>query len=98
MAPCFLLGNTVQIGKSLFDEEGSKIVHKLVDKAKEKHVKLHFPIDHVIGDKFDKSAQVGLANDKDGIPDGWMGLDIGPESIKLFEEVIARAKTILWNG
>jgi phosphoglycerate kinase len=87
-----------KIGKSLFDEEGSKIVQKLVDKAKEKNVKLHFPIDHVTADKFDKTANVGYATDKDGIPDDWMGLDIGKESIKLFSEVIHRAKTILWNG
>jgi len=88
----------VKIGKSLFDEEGSKIVQKLIDKAKQKNVKLHFPIDHVTADKFDKNAQVGYATDKDGIPDGWMGLDIGQETIKVFEQVIARAKTILWNG
>jgi len=88
----------VHIGKSIFDEEGSKIVQKLVDKAKQKNVKLHFPIDHVTADKFDKNAQVGYATDKDGIPDGYMALDIGKESINIFVEVIARAKTILWNG
>jgi len=88
----------VKIGKSLFDEEGAKIVQKLVDKAKEKNVKLHFPIDHVTADKFDKTAKVDYATDKDGIPDSLMALDIGKESTKIFTEVIHRAKTILWNG
>jgi len=90
--------DNVKIGKSLFDEEGSKIVSKLMEKAKVKNVKLYFPIDHITADKFDKNATVGYATDKEGIPDTWMGLDCGPESIKLFSEVISRSKTILWNG
>lgn len=88
----------IEIGKSLFDEGGAKIVKDLVEKAKAKNVKLHFPVDHVTADKFDKNAKVGLATDKTGIPADEMGLDVGPESIKLFKEVIARAHTILWNG
>jgi len=88
----------VKIGNSLFDEEGSKTVQKIVDKAKEKGVKLHFPVDYVTADKYDKNAKVGKADDNTGIPDGWMGLDVGEESIKLFKEAISRAKTILWNG
>jgi len=90
--------NGVEIGKSLFDEEGAKIVQKLVDKAKEKNVKLHFPVDYIIADKFDKNAKVDKADDKSGIPAGWMGLDIGEKSSKEFREAILRAKTILWNG
>lgn len=90
--------DNVKIGKSLYDDEGAKIVQEIVDKAKQRNVKLHFPHDFVTADKFDKDAQVGEATDKDGIPDGWMGLDIGPKSREHFSEVIARAKTILWNG
>jgi len=90
--------DNVKIGKSLFDEEGSKIVHKLVEKAKSKGVKLHFPVDYVTADKFDKDAKVDKADDSTGIPDGWMGLDIGEKTVKDFSEVIKRAKTILWNG
>jgi len=88
----------IDIGKSLFDEEGAKIVKNLVEKAEKNNVKLHFPVDYVIADKFDKNAKVASADDKSGIPKDWMGLDIGPESIKEFTKVIERAKTILWNG
>jgi len=56
-----------QIGKSLFDEEGSKIVQKLMDKAKAKNVTMTLPVDFVTGDKFDEKATVGQATVKDGI-------------------------------
>ncbi len=88
----------VNIGESLFDDAGSKIVAGLLEKAKQKGVALHFPVDYVTGDKFGADAKVGSATDQSGIPDGWQGLDAGPESRKLFSEVIARAKTIVWNG
>jgi len=88
----------VKIGKSIFDEEGAKIVQNIIEKAKTNNVKLYFPVDYVTADKFDNNAQVGYATDASGIPDDWMGLDIGSESIKVFKEIIAHAKTILWNG
>lgn len=88
----------VQIGNSLFDEPGSKKVGELVEKAKSKNIKIVLPVDYVTADKFDKAAQVGSATDKEGIPDGWMGLDAGPESRKLFKNEILASKTILWNG
>jgi phosphoglycerate kinase len=88
----------MEIGESLFDSEGAKIVGELMEKAKEKGVKIHLPVDFVCGDKFDADAQSKIVDDKEGIPKGWMGLDIGPKSRKLFAEVIARAKTIIWNG
>eukprot|EP01116_Phalansterium_solitarium_P023465 TRINITY_DN822_c0_g1_i1.p2 TRINITY_DN822_c0_g1~~TRINITY_DN822_c0_g1_i1.p2 ORF type:complete len:417 (-),score=179.67 TRINITY_DN822_c0_g1_i1:1367-2617(-) len=88
----------VKIGKSLFDEAGAKIVQQLVDKAKAKNVKLHFPVDYVTASKFAKDAEVGAADDQSGIPDDWLGLDIGPKSSAAFEKVIAQAHTILWNG
>ena len=86
------------IGGSLFDADGAKIVDKLVAKAKERNVKLHFPVDYVTADKFAPDANVGAATDATGIADGWQGLDAGPASRKLFAEVIASAKTVLWNG
>ncbi|OCF57570.1 phosphoglycerate kinase [Kwoniella mangroviensis CBS 10435] len=88
----------VEIGKSLFDEEGSKKVQSLVDKAKKNKVKLVFPVDYITADKFDKDAQVGEATDESGIPADWQGLDAGPKSQEIFAQTVAEAKTILWNG
>jgi phosphoglycerate kinase len=88
----------VKIGNSLFDEEGSKTVGEVIEKAKKNNVKVVLPVDYITGDKFSKDAKVGYATDEDGIPDGWMGLDCGEKSNKLFKEAIAEAKTILWNG
>jgi phosphoglycerate kinase len=88
----------VEIGKSIFDEGGAKIVKDIVAKAEKNGVKLHFPVDYVTADKFSKDAQVGQATDEEGIPEGWQGLDVGPKSRALFREVVLRAKTIVWNG
>jgi len=73
-------------------------VPAILEKAKAKGVKLHFPVDFVTGDKFAEDAAVGAATVEGGIPDGWMGLDCGPKSSQLFAEVIARAKVVVWNG
>jgi len=86
------------IGKSLFDEKGSAIVKDIVEKAKAKGVQLHFPTDWIVADKFAKDANHKIASRADGIPEGWMGLDIGPETRKSFAEVIKRGKTVVWNG
>ncbi|KAK7911843.1 Phosphoglycerate kinase [Apiospora marii] len=88
----------VPIGTSLFDEAGSKTVGQLMEKAKKNNVEVVLPVDYVTADKFDKDATTGAATDKDGIPEGWMGLDCGPESIKLYKAAIDSAETILWNG
>lgn len=88
----------MKIGGSLYDPEGAKIVKKLVEKAEKNNVKLHFPVDFITADKFAEDAKTGEATVESGIPDGWMGLDIGPKSRELFKEPIARAKVIVWNG
>jgi phosphoglycerate kinase len=88
----------MEIGESLFDPEGAKIVGELVEKAKEKGVKIHLPVDFICGDKFDAEAQSKTVEDKEGVPKGWIGLDVGPKSRKLFRDVISRVKTIIWNG
>ncbi|KAG0765348.1 hypothetical protein G6F60_000156 [Rhizopus arrhizus] len=90
--------DNVKIGKSLFDEAGSKLVKDLVKKADEKNVKLVFPVDFVTADKFAPDAKTGYATDADGIPDEWEGLDCGEQSSKLFREEILKSKTIVWNG
>lgn len=88
----------VKIGNSLFDEDGAKIVGALVEKAKKNNVELVLPVDYVIGDKFGKDAKVETTTDAAGIPDGWLGLDVGEKSVELFTAAIAKSKTILWNG
>lgn len=90
--------NNMEIGNSLFDEEGSKIVKNLVEKAKKNNVQLHLPVDFVTGDKFAEDAKVGEASVADGIPAGSMGLDVGPKTREMFAAPVARAKVIVWNG
>jgi phosphoglycerate kinase len=90
--------HNIEIGKSLFDEEGSKIVQKLMDKAKAKNVQIHLPTDFVTGDKFGEDATVGAATLESGIPANALGLDVGPKTAEEFKKVVLRAKTIVWNG
>lgn len=87
-----------KIGNSLFDEEGSKIVKELMDKAKAKNVKIHLPVDFKAADKFDAAANTKIVTKAQGIDDGWQGLDVGPETIKIYADAVGRAKTIIWNG
>jgi phosphoglycerate kinase len=89
---------SMQIGKSLFDPEGAKLVPQLMAKAKAKGVQVHLPVDFVAADKFDPAANTKAATVKTGIPDGWEGLDCGPETVRRNAEVIGRARTIVWNG
>jgi phosphoglycerate kinase len=86
------------IGTSLLDEAGAKIVPEVTAKAKAKGVPIHLPVDFLAADKFDASAKVQVVTVESGIPAGWQGLDCGPTTIKEFTKVIARAKTIVWNG
>ena len=86
------------IGGSLFDAEGAKIVKELCVKAAARGVTITLPVDFVIADKFDASANTRIVTDREGIPAGWMGLDVGPKSIALNAQAISRAKTIVWNG
>lgn len=90
--------NNMQIGKSLYDEEGAKLIPEIMQKAKEKGVKIHLPVDFIAADKFEETAQTKLRDLKTGIEEGWMGLDIGPKSIELNSQVLSRAKTVFWNG
>jgi len=88
----------MEIGASLFDDEGAAIVPKLMDKAKANGVTIHLPTDFVTGDSFKEDAAVGNATLATGIPAGHLGLDVGAESSKAFSTAILRAKTIVWNG
>ncbi len=86
-----------QVGKSLVEEDKLDLAKELIQKAKSKGVELHLPIDSIIADKFDAAANTEVAMNT-SIKDGWMGLDIGPQSIEVFSKVIESSKTILWNG
>lgn len=86
------------IGASLFDEEGAKIVPEIMQKAKEKGVKIHTPVDFVCGDKFEDSASIKTTSLSEGVPENWMGLDIGPQTVDKYLDVVGRSKTIFWNG
>jgi len=88
----------MEIGGSLFDPEGAKIVGDLAAKARERGVQLIFPVDYVCADAFSADANTQAADDASGIPAGWEGLDAGPKSIALYREAILGAKTIIWNG
>ena len=85
------------IGNSLCEDDRLDMARELLKKAEAKGVCLHFPSDSVIADKFDANAQISNAP-SNHIPDGWMGLDIGPNACTQFANVIKRSKTILWNG
>ncbi len=84
-------------GNSLIEEELIETARKAVEKAREKGVNLLIPTDAVIADDFSDDANRKTCA-ADAIPDGWMGLDIGPETIDTFSKVIQKSKTILWNG
>jgi len=90
--------NNLAIGASLFDEEGAKIVPELIEKAKKNGKEIILPVDYIVADKFAADAALKSADDSTGIPDGWMGLDVGPKSSELFVKAILDSKTIVWNG
>ena len=89
------MGGTV--GNSLVEADKLDLAKSLITKAKEKGVELHLPKDSVIADAFKNDAATQVC-DNYSIPEGWIGLDIGPESTKVFADVIRQSKTILWNG
>lgn len=84
--------NNMEIGGSLYDAEGAKIVNNLVEKAKKNNVQLHLPVDFITGSKFAEDAEVGEASVESGIPAGWMGLDVGPKTREIFAAPVSRAK------
>jgi phosphoglycerate kinase len=96
MAYTFLKAKGKTIGNSKLDKDGFETAKSAIDKAAKKNIPLILPVDNVIGDKFDASAASKVVGED--IPDGWMGLDIGPKTVKLFEDRLKDAKTVVWNG
>jgi len=97
MAYTFAKAQGGKIGNSLVENDKLELAVELIAKAKQKKINLLLPVDSIIADAFAEDARTGKAKN-DNIKDGWMGLDIGPESIKSFVKVIKESKTILWNG
>jgi phosphoglycerate kinase len=97
MAYTFAKAQGGNIGTSLVELDKQELALSLIKKAKEKGVNLLLPIDNITADDFSNNANTGIAQTGQ-IPDGWMGLDIGPETVALFSKVVAESKTILWNG
>lgn len=97
MAYTFMKARGGKIGNSLCEDDRLETAIDLIKNAELKGVSIHLPEDSVIADKFDANANTEI-RPSDAIPDGWMGLDIGPKACGIFAEVIRRSKTILWNG
>lgn len=97
MAYTFFKALGGKTGSSLVEEDKLNLARELIQKAKTKGVDLHLPMDSIIADKFDAAANTDIASNN-AIPDGWMGLDIGPQAARVFGNVIEQSKTILWNG
>ena len=97
MAYTFLKAQGKEIGSSLCEEDKLDLANEILVKAKEKNVAFHLPVDSVVADKFSNDAHTKMVTNAH-IEKGWMGLDIGSESIKQFSKVIMESKTILWNG
>ena len=86
-----------KIGKSLVEEDKLDLANDILSKAKARGINILLPTDSIIADAFSNDANTEIAQN-DNIKDGWMGLDIGPDSIKAFSQVVESSKTILWNG
>ena len=93
----FYKARGLNVGKSLVEEDKLELARALEAKAKEKGVQLLLPTDVVVADSFSPDANSRIV-DINNIPDGWMGLDIGPDSLKVFQAALADCKTVIWNG
>jgi phosphoglycerate kinase len=93
----FYKARGLNVGKSLVEEDKLELAKSLEAKAKEKGVAMLLPTDVILADNFANDANTQTAS-VESIPDGWMGLDIGPDSVKVFQEALADCKTVLWNG
>ena len=93
----FYKARGLSVGKSLVEEDKLELAKTLEAKAKERGVALLLPTDVVVADNFAPDADSRTVS-IEAIPDGWMGLDIGPDSIKVFQDALADCQTVIWNG
>ena len=97
MAFTFLKAMGLDTGKSIIDEQMISVANRIIKKARQNRVKLVLPIDFVIADSIDNPSKIEITS-SDSVSSSMIGLDIGPETIKLFSDVLSKAGTILWNG
>lgn len=97
MTYTFIKAQGGKIGDSLVEDDKQEMALKILEEAKKKGVQVHLPVDAVIADSFSESANTEVVKVSE-IPDGWMGLDIGAETIENFGKILKDSKTILWNG
>ena len=97
MAYTFFKSMGYSVGKSICELDKLDLAKELMEKAKQKNVKLVLPVDNVIAKEITPDAENKVI-DSDNIPDDWEGLDIGPKTVELFKEKLKDAKTIIWNG
>ncbi|MEA5499796.1 phosphoglycerate kinase [Limnoraphis robusta Tam1] len=93
----FYKARGLSVGKSLVEDDKIELAKSLEAKAKEKGVTMLLPTDVIVADKFDAEANSQTVS-VEAIPDGWMGLDIGPDAVKVFQDALADCKTVIWNG
>ncbi len=96
MAYTFIKAQGGAVGASKIDEEGLKLIPQILEEAKKRNVKLLISKDWVVAEEFKADSPTKLA--EDNVPDGWMGLDVGPKTIRRFKEVLEGAKLVIWNG
>lgn len=97
MTYTFVKAKGGKIGNSLVENDKLDLALEILEECKKHNVNVYLPVDNVIADNFSNDANVQTVS-SDEIPDGWMGMDVGVESSKVFAEVINNSKTILWNG
>jgi phosphoglycerate kinase len=97
MAYTFFKAQGGKIGNSLLEADKQEVALEIIEKAKQKNVRILLPEDSIIADNFDNAAHIQTA-DNFNIPDDWMGLDIGEKAVAAFSDTIKYSKTILWNG
>ena len=97
MAYTFVKAQGGQIGRSICEPDRMELTQTILEKAKKKKVNIYLPSDNLCADDFNNNANTQIVKSGE-IPDGWEGLDIGPEAAKTFAEVVKNSKTVLWNG
>ncbi|MDD3296962.1 MAG: phosphoglycerate kinase [Candidatus Omnitrophica bacterium] len=97
MAYTFMKVKGIDVGSSRLEEDSFSIVDKILNKAAEKKVEILLPVDHVVTDNIETANNVKIT-DSEAINPGWIGVDIGPKTIKLFSDKIKEAATVVWNG